>query len=171
MTLRSLLSIFLIVFGVLPGRLQAEKQRHDLARVEKVIDGDTLLVAIGGKREHLRLIGIDTPESKYNKRAEMQAKRSAKDLSTIYALGKRAAEFSASLAPSKSTVFLEYDVERRDQYDRLLAYVHLPDGRLLNEELLRAGHASLLTYPPNIRYLKRLQAAFQQGQKLHSMRD
>ena len=56
------------------------------------------------------------------------------------------------------SVRLEFDVQRRDKYGRLLAYVWVADT-LVNEELVRRGYAELLTIPPNVRYAERLAEA------------
>jgi len=56
-------------------------------------------------------------------------------------------------------VRLEFDVQQKDRYGRLLAYVYLPDGRMLNEVLLEEGYAALLTVPPNVKYAERLRKA------------
>jgi micrococcal nuclease len=50
---------------------------------------------------------------------------------------------------------LELEVEKRDRYGRLLVYVFLQEGRLLNEEIVKAGYANLLTIPPNVEYRDR----------------
>jgi micrococcal nuclease len=62
-----------------------------------------------------------------------------------------------------SRITVEFDVERRDHYGRLLGYVYLPDGSMLNEKILSMGYGKLLTVPPNVRYLTRLQAAYADG--------
>ncbi len=90
--------------------------------VSRVIDGDTLLLASGHR---VRLIGVDTPETKHPDRP-------------VERLGKQAYRFTQGLV-GDGPVRLEFDRERRDPYRRLLAYVYLSDGRLLNEELIRAG--------------------------------
>ncbi len=55
---------------------------------------------------------------------------------------------------------LEFDVEKRDRYGRLLAYMYLPDGRMLNEEIVKAGYANILTVPPNMKYQERFLKAY-----------
>jgi micrococcal nuclease len=92
--------------------------------VARVVDGDTLLLRSGSR---VRLIGIDTPEIEHEDRPGEP-------------LGTEASQFTAQLV-GQGPVRLEFDRERRDQYHRLLAYVHLPDGRLLNEEIVRAGYS------------------------------
>ncbi len=133
------------------------------AYVVKVIDGDTLVVKIPkttfnnrktlkNLRFTVRLVGIDTPESKRNRRANIQAGKTGKDVETIILLGKMAAKFTKRLAKKGSVVFLEFDVEPQDRYGRLLAYVWLKDGRMLNKEIICNGYAYPLTVPPNIKY-------------------
>ena len=51
------------------------------------------------------------------------------------------------------TVYLQYDTEKRDQYQRILAYVFLSDGTFFNAKLLHDGYANLLTIPPNVKYI------------------
>lgn len=60
-------------------------------------------------------------------------------------------------------VRLEFDMQPRDRYGRLLAYVWLPDGRMLNEVLLEEGYAMLLTVPPTVKYVERLRKALRRA--------
>ncbi len=104
--------------------------------VERAVDGDTLLLE-GGER--VRLIGVDTPESVDPRRP-------------VERYGKRAAEFTKGLVEGRR-VRLESDrgTLARDRYGRTLAYVYLPDGRMLNLELLREGYAVAYTRFPFVR--------------------
>ena len=106
------------------------------AVVERAVDGDTV-VLVGGER--VRYIGIDTPELHHPKKPVERYAREAK-------------EFNRRLVEGKK-IRLETDVERRDKYGRLLAYVFLEDGRFVNAELIKEGYAQLLTIPPNVRYV------------------
>jgi len=116
--------------------------------VTRVVDGDTLLLE---SNERVRLIGIDTPEMHDSNKLKRDAQRSGEDQAAIKQLGRRSYEFTKSLVEGKS-VSLEFDVERYDKYKRLLAYVYLPDGTFLNAKIVEAGYASIMTYPPNVRY-------------------
>lgn len=145
------------------GSSRGYAQPHQTASVLAVVDGDTLRISLDGKRQLLRLIGVDTPESRPNPRAERQAARSASDTTTILELGSRATRVVEQLVPVGSTIQVEFDVERHDRYGRLLGYAYLPNGDMLNERLLSLGYAHPLTVPPNIRYAARLRAAFQAG--------
>lgn len=152
-----LVSLLSLVTPLVPCHTEQLKTE---AHIVTVIDGDTIVAQIGAHREHVRLIGIDTPESKSNHRAEMQAHSRGIDQDTILALGNHAAQHTRSLLPKKSVVYLEFDVEKRDRYQRLLAYVWLPNGHMANEEIVRSGNAYILSVPPNIKYRERLAVAF-----------
>lgn len=73
-------------------------------------------------------------------------------------LGQEASEANRELVEGQ-TVYLEYDVSPTDQYGRMLAYVYLPDGRMVNEELVRLGYAASQAYPPDTKHQDRLDAA------------
>jgi micrococcal nuclease len=96
-----------------------------------VIDGDTVELE-GGER--VRLIGVNTPESVDPRRP-------------VERFGKEAFEFTRRLAEGKA-LRLEYDAETRDQYGRTLAYIYLPDGTLLNAEIIRQGYGFAYTRFP-----------------------
>ncbi len=105
--------------------------------IERVVDGDTVVVA-GGVR--VRLIGVDTPETKDPRRP-------------VQCFGREAAAFLAEVLPAGAQVRLIGDVEPRDTFGRTLAYVfRRSDGLFINAELLRRGYAQVLTIPPNVAY-------------------
>ncbi len=120
---------------------------NDIA-VQRAVDGDTLVLENG---DRVRLIGIDTPEVHESDKLYRDARKSRQDVRTIKAMGMRAHEFTRKLVEGKR-VRLEFDVEKRDRYERLLAYVYLPDGTFVNAEIIKQGYASLLTMPPNVKY-------------------
>lgn len=119
--------------------------------VKRVIDGDTLLLENG---ERVRLIGIDTPEMHESAKLSRDARKSGKDIKAIQELGKLAYEFTKKLVENKR-VRLEFDVQRYDKYGRLLAYVFLKeDNTFVNAKIIEEGYASLLTIPPNLKYVE-----------------
>ena len=126
-----------------------KKYNYDNIRITRVIDGDTIQLASG---ERVRLIGIDTPETRFSPKLERDARRTGKDYKTIIKMGEAATRFTKSLAQGK-IVRLEFDVEKKDRYGRLLAYIYLPDGRMLNNEILKEGYAQVYTFPPNVKYV------------------
>lgn len=131
--------------------------------VTKITDGDTLKVIYKDENTGVRLIGIDTPESRANPKAKKDALRSGDDVRTITALGKKATAFTKSLVSKGDEVTLEFDAQKRDKYGRLLAYVYLKDGRMLNEEIIRGGYASPMTIPPNVKYAELFQKAYKEA--------
>ena len=130
------------------------------AKVVRVVDGDTLKVELNGRIENVRLIGIDTPESKVNKKAKKYATRSSQDIKTIVSLGKAAVSFIKSIIKPGDLVDIEQDVQSRDRYGRPLVYIYLKSGKMLNEEIIAAGFASVMTIPPNVRYQERFLRAY-----------
>jgi micrococcal nuclease len=128
------------------------------------VDGDSVHIRnerrAGGRRTvAVRLIGIDAPETSRGAHAERHVRRFNRSLDDIIALGRRARAAAQHLAPPGASVFLEGDVEARDRNGRTLAYLWLPDGRMVNEEIVLAGWAMTLTIPPNVKYAERFSAA------------
>lgn len=111
-----------------------------LYRVTRVIDGDTIEIDLNGRRERVRYIGIDTPETVHPNRG-------------VEPYGLAASAANRRLVEGRK-VRLELDVEKRDRYGRLLAYIWVEDI-LVNEWLVRNGYAQIATYPPNVRYVDR----------------
>lgn len=121
---------------------------EDSYEVISVTDGDTFKINYNGKETKVRLIGVDTPESVHP------------DISKNTEYGKEASNYTKSLIENK-TVKLEFDVSQTDKYGRLLAYVYLENGEMLNEKLLEEGYAQVATYAPNVKYVEK----FEQLQK------
>lgn len=117
------------------------------AVVERVVDGDTIIARIGERSETVRLIGLDAPESVAPTRP-------------VQCYGKEASGFLEAVLPAGTEITLLRDVEARDIYDRLLGYVvRSSDGLFVNLELVAAGYAAVLTYPPNDHYADALDRA------------
>lgn len=107
------------------------------AIVAEVIDGDTVVVEMEGRSDRVRLIGIDTPEA-------------TGGFLPVECYGDEASAFTRSLLPIGTSVLLTRDVEPRDRYDRLLAYVHRAgDGLFVNLEIAARGYAEALIIEPN----------------------
>jgi micrococcal nuclease len=162
---RSIVAVSLSLTLLLLTALVLPCYSSEKATVLRVIDGDTLKVLINGQEESVRLIGIDTPESKANKKGLNDAARSQKDIETIVSLGKEATRHVRSLVKKGDSVDIEFDVQPRDRYGRLLGYVYLSNGTFLNEEIVRAGYASPMTIPPNVKYKDRFLNAFREARE------
>ncbi|HYJ22758.1 MAG TPA: thermonuclease family protein [Solirubrobacterales bacterium] len=104
------------------------------AYITRVVDGDTVEARIGDEVEDVRLIGIDTPET-------------VKPEAPVECFGPQASSYTHRLLEGQR-VRLVFGVERRDIYDRLLAYAYI-DHRFVNAELVRRGLARTLEIPPN----------------------
>lgn len=114
---------------------RVELNDGDRCVVSSIVDGDTL-VCEGGAR--VRLLLIDSPEMDQGE------------------FGRHARRHLAALAPEGTPLRIELDVQKYDRYERLLAYLYTPDGRLVNEEMARGGYAVSLTYPPNVKHVERI---------------
>ncbi len=136
------------------------------ALVTKVVDGDTVHVRLmgSGRKEKIRLIGVDTPES----------------TNEIEPYGPEASAYAKGKLDG-TTVYLETDAELRDRYGRLLAYLWMSRPTLADEDdmpafsevrtrmfngwLLRDGYAQVLTVPPNVKYAEDFLVLQQEARK------
>jgi micrococcal nuclease len=114
------------------------------AQVIEVVDGDTFKAKIGDKEETVRLILVDTPETKHPNKPKQP-------------FGEEASNFTGELLTHGTTVELEYDAEQRDKYNRVLAYVYV-NGESLQEKLLSEGLARVAVYPPNTKYQEKFES-------------
>ncbi len=102
------------------------------ATVNYVVDGDTINVLLNGEEYRVRYIGMDTPE---------QGEPFFEDATRA---NRRLVE--------NQTVIMVKDVSETDRYARLLRYIYLPDGTMVNLEMVRLGFAQTATYPPDVYY-------------------
>lgn len=150
-----LLVIPLILFVVSCGKSTPTPvgKKGTPCKVVRVMDGDTFTCTLkNGEEIKVRLIGVDTPESRVNPKLERDVQKSGLQREEVLRMGKTAAEFTKKLLPEGEIVYLEQDVQKTDRYGRVLAYVWLKDGRMLNEVLIREGMAQVYTIPPNVKY-------------------
>jgi micrococcal nuclease len=120
--------------------------------VVKVVDGDTIHVLVGGRREKVRYIGVDTPETKHPTKG-------------VQCYGRAASAFNERLVAGER-VRLVRDVEARDRYGRLLAYVYRArDGLFVNAELARLGYAQPLAIAPDVRHAARFAALAREARR------
>lgn len=129
--------------------------------VKRAVDGDTLLLETG---ERVRLIGIDTPEIHESDKLQRDIRRTKQDAAAIKEMGMRSYQFTKKMVEGKR-VSLEFDVERYDRYKRLLAYVYLKDGTFVNAEIIKQGYASLMTYPPNVKYVDTFKELYKEARE------
>lgn len=136
--LRNALAAVLVLGLPLVSAVTARAQPARPCTVQRVIDGDTFVCR---DDERVRLLLVDTPEMGDEP------------------LGRLAREFVRTVIPPDTRVRLELDVQERDRYGRLLAYVRLPDDRLLNRVVAREGYAQVMVVPPNVDRAEEMRAA------------
>lgn len=122
----------------------------EMARVDRVVDGDTIMVEIDGRIERLRYIGIDTPET-------------VRPDSPVECFGPEASKANKQLVGGRE-VELVRDVGNRDRFDRLLRYVYVRDPDtgeriFVNLRLVEDGYANAATFPPNVAHADDFRAA------------
>jgi micrococcal nuclease len=109
-----------------------------LATVLSVVDGDTIVVEMGGAEQRVRYIGIDTPETVHPSRP-------------VQEFGLEASARNKDLVEGKQ-VWLEKDVSETDQFGRLLRYVWLDETTMVNAVLISEGLAQVSTFPPDVKH-------------------
>ena len=114
------------------------------AKVTRVIDGDTVEIMMSGKKESIRLIGVYTPETKHPTKG-------------VQPYGPEASAFTKKNIEGKQ-VWIEFDVQERDKYQRLLGYLWanqdtINKTKMFNYRLVSKGVAQLATFSPNVRYV------------------
>lgn len=113
------------------------------ARVVRTVDGDTVVLALGGRRWRVRLIGLDAPET--------WARRDC--------FGAEASRALRRIAPPGTVVRVAGDRDPYDRYGRRLLYLWTARGRLVAEQMVRDGYARAMAIPPNTRYAALLRGA------------
>jgi micrococcal nuclease len=106
--------------------------------VSRISDGDSIVCEPLGR---VRLLQIDAPELSEGR------------------IGTDARKALRDIMPVGTRVIAETDVRVTDQYGRVLAFLFLPDGEMVNERMAESGYAVTLVYPPNVKYVERIRAA------------
>ncbi len=136
-----IVGLALILGGYLLNNLRPPEQLGPVQtpgyfKVASFEDGDTITVDMNGKNERVRMIGVDTPETQDPRKP-------------VQCFGQAASEFTKQLIGNQS-VRLEADPlnSNRDRYNRLLRHVYLPDGRLVQAEIIKNGYGFAYTSFP-----------------------
>lgn len=107
------------------------------ATVKHVVDGDTIDIAISGKTERVRLIGVNTPETVHPTKG-------------VECFGPEASAYTKQLLPVGTALRVERDIEARDKYGRLLLYVYIANTNVfVNLDLVMNGYARPMVFEPN----------------------
>ncbi len=147
-----LLHVLIISFVFFMSLLSSPLNAQQKTTITRIIDGDIIQALYGGVEKRIRLIGIDSPESRVNRKAKKYANMDEHDIKTIIEMGKEAKAYVDGLVKRGDLITIEFDVQKRDKYGRLFCYVYLSNGKMLNGEIVKAGYAILMTIPPNVKY-------------------
>ena len=139
----------LIVLNTTPLVTHAEVLRPIETQVGTVIDGDTFITREG---QHVRLLGINTPERKHDANPAEEG-------------SYEATKYAKSLLTKGANVLLKFDENDRDRYGRLLAHVYLDDGTWVNKKLIEEGYAHVYSFPDNRSHLSELLEAETQARQ------
>lgn len=138
--------ILLAWFGfkyVIPRLDQKDAREKKPVQVTKIFDGDTFEVELNGKKEKVRMLGIDTPEKWDSDKFDRDTERSGKDKETLRKLGELASDYTVRLIGSKNVVLTpDAKSDDKDKYGRLLRYVYLEDGTFVNLKIVEDGYAN-----------------------------
>ena len=127
-----------------------QESKLDAVKFIRTVDGDTIIVEdSNGEHKRVRMIGIDTPES-----VAQEEERNNK-------YGVMASDYTKELLTNAGTLYLEYDVDADDQYDRILAYVWLEDvddtfnvenikNSMVNAIIVENGYGIAKKYEPTV---------------------
>lgn len=128
----------------------AAAANEDSGTVVRIVDGDTIVVSINNIDQTIRLLNVDTPETKDPNEP-------------VECLGPEATDYLRHALPAGSQVNLEFDSERNDQYGRTLAGVFGPNGALVNAEIARRGLGVPVQFGENRKFLPAVEAAHQEA--------
>ena len=137
------LKVLLLLFIFLLSSCKSDDIYNGPYLVERVIDGDTFITTIDSERVRVRALCIDTPESVA---PEETGKENTDE-------GKISSDRAKELLEGKY-VYLEYDEEKYDQYDRILAYVYLEDKTCFEEIMISEGLAKVVKFKPNVKHVE-----------------
>ncbi|MBE2216677.1 MAG: thermonuclease family protein [Ignavibacteria bacterium] len=137
--------ILLAYFGwkyIVPKLNEREQRERKEYVITKVFDGDTFEAEANGKKEKVRMLGIDTPEKFDSDKLTRDIERTKRDSETIKKLGELSSVYTRNLLDGKK-VLLEPDKTQddKDKYGRLLRYVYLEDGTFVNKKIVAEGYA------------------------------
>jgi micrococcal nuclease len=180
------LYLLLLPFLVFSVSLSIKPNSRYICYITHIADGDTIRCRLPYEVTHsvesvpVRLIGIDTPETGIRKKNTGKQAREIENIverayhkevdiskRDVVKLGLKAKRFVENLLRDVYVAVIETDVEPFDRYGRILAYVWLPNGTMLNKEIICNGYALPLTVPPNVKYHKEFLKCFQRAVKSH----
>lgn len=149
-TIATVISFGLVLTACTPASAPNKNSDESAATVVRIIDGDTIVADISGTDTTVRLLNIDTPETKHPDKP-------------VECLGQEATDFTQSLLAPGDQITLAYDIERLDPYGRTLAGVY-KDEQLVNAQIAAAGLGVAVLFQPNERFYAEVKAAEESAQ-------
>jgi micrococcal nuclease len=154
--MKKLIIASLAATGMVAGSLAVGAAANaDNGTVVRVVDGDTLVVSINNGDHTIRLLNVDTPETKDPNQP-------------VECLGPEATKYLEGLLPKGTQVRLEFDAERHDKYGRTLAGVFTQDGSLVNAKIAQQGLGIPVEYGGNRKFLPPVEAAYEEARAAKS---
>lgn len=117
-------------------------------QIDEVLDGDSIIIShlFSKLRKEIRLYGLDAPEVKLNRKLREDEQKSSLPVQLLMIFGMQSLDYVLTIAPPKTIVTIVTEQENYyDYWNRQLGYVILPNGKCLNEELLKSGFAKATT--------------------------
>jgi len=130
----------------------------------QIVSGDLLKVLYHDREEYVRLRGVETPDSHYTEDNVRWADTFHVERNSITILGKKAVYFLSTLMKRGDCLVMEFDDKHRDEFDNLVAYVSLRNGKMINELVLREGYGYLYIPSFSGRYAAKLREAQRSAQ-------
>lgn len=174
-TFKSIFFLFLVIYFIIAIKQESFSYQRQVVRsrsseakddygdiaVTEVIKADTLILENG---QRVKLIGVDPPGDFYSPHLKEYMRLTGKDSKTLMDITKEAAAFTKSLTMNKR-VRLEFDEQRQSANAGLLVYLYLPDGKMLNAELIKKGYSYVYKIGPNIKYSELLTQAMDEAKE------
>jgi micrococcal nuclease len=145
--------------------LSVEVEAKDTAEVITVFRADLIKIKYNSREEVLQLAGIVVPTNRKDRKTRRIATITCQSVNAVINQAKKASEYVKRLLKEGGTVTVELHSQQRNRYSQLLGYLYLPDGRMINEEILRAGFGVVLTMPPDEEHYDIFVKASQEAQE------
>ena len=160
-------TILLTTMGIIIITIGLCAKNKQKVLLKSIVDGDTIKILYYGRIVKCRLIGIDTPECRMNWKTKKDAKRTGQTIKSIIRQGKAAKFYLKSILEKGRYIFIEFDKQKKDRYNRLLVYVYLSDGRMVNKMILQAGYAVPMSIWPCVKYSQEFNKLHEIAKKEH----
>ena len=126
---------------------------QDTVKVIRVVDACTIEIELEGQIQTIRLLGVNSTKAN----PEYLKGKSSKFIDGVKKREKEAFNFTKSLIKKGDNVLIDFDKSRFDRMNRLVGYVYFNNGKMLNEQIIESGYASVSFEAPNTKFQERFQ--------------